>query len=106
LAVIVRDFHPDRIEAIKGAVRAVLMREELDEDLPPLAEVEDAGGRCLCSRSNPERPVIITGAYEWAMRVETALREAATSANGGPCRTGFEWDDADEGRDDIDDEDE
>ena len=102
LGVVIRDYRADRIEAIGRAVWEVLVRAEIDADLPPLVETVDANGGCLASRSNPARPVIITGAYEWAMGVEKALREAATAANEGPCRVRFEWDDADEGREDDD----
>lgn len=98
LGVVIRDYRPDKAEAIGLAVRAVLVRSEIDDDLPPLVETNDAGGSCLMSRSDPQRPVIITGAYEWACEVERSLREAVTAANGGPCRVRFEWDDADEGR--------
>lgn len=104
LGVVVRDYRPDRTEAIARAVREVLVREEIDEDLPPLTESVDSSGRRLASRSNLDRPVIITGAYEWAMRIEKELREAASQANGEPCRVEFQWDDADEGQDEPDED--
>lgn len=102
LGVVIRDYHSERAEAIERAVREVLVRAEIGEDLPALAEATDAGGRCLTSRS--ARPVVITGAYEWAMKVEKELREAAVTANGGPCRVQFRWDDADEGREEDEEE--
>ena len=104
LGVVVRGYHPDRRGAIESAIREVLKREEIAEDLPPLTEAEDSNGRILSSRSDPARPVIITGAYAWAMRVGDAIQEAAAGANGGPCQVRFEWDDADEGRECDDDE--
>ncbi|HEY2783573.1 MAG TPA: hypothetical protein VGJ05_01245 [Fimbriiglobus sp.] len=109
LGVVVRGYHADRAAEIERAVRAILVKEEIDVDLPPLAEAEDGAGRCLVSRSDRGRPVIISGAYEWATRVEGELRQAVATANGGPCALRFEWDDADEGREsddecDIDDD--
>lgn len=104
LGVVIRDYRPDKAEAIGSAVRGVLVRSEIDEDLPPLAEAMDADGRCLTSRSDPHRPVIITGAYQWALEVERSLREAVEAANGGPCRVRFVWDDADEGREEPEDD--
>lgn len=102
LGVVVRDHRPERAAAIERAIRAVLEGEEIDGDLPPLADAVDAEGRCLVSRTDPASPVIISRAYEWAPRVEEALRAAAAEANGGPCRVAFEWEDADEARDAAD----
>lgn len=104
LAVTVRGYQPDRTPAVRRAIQEVIEAEELAEDLPPLMEVVDATGRHLTTRSDPHRPVVISGAYEWATRVEKTLREAAGRANGGPCQVVFRWDDADEGREDPDDE--
>lgn len=104
LGVVIRGHRPDRVAAIASGVRVVLQREEIDQDLPPLAEARDATGPFLVSRSDPAYPVIITGAYDWAMGVEKALKEAVASANGGPCQVRFEWDDADEGREEEEEE--
>ena len=106
LGVIVRDYRADRADAIEQAVRAILVDEEIDEDLPPLTEVVEPDGHSLESRTDPESPVIISRAYEWAPRVEEALRDAVLAANGGPCRFEFIWEDADEGKaEEEDDED-
>lgn len=104
LGIVIRNYRPEKAEDIGLAVREVLVRSEIDDDLPPLMETIDAAGRCLTSRSDPHSPVIITGAYEWALDVERSLREAVAAANGGPCRVRFEWDDADEGREEPEDE--
>lgn len=104
LGVVIRDYRPERAEAIRRAVHEVLVQQEIDGDLPPLSEVIDAGGPCLISRSNPNFPVIITGAYEWALQVDKALKEAVARANGAPCQVRFDWDDADEDRDDPEDD--
>lgn len=104
LGVVIRDYRPDKVEAIGSAVREVLVRSEIDDDLPPLTETIDAAGRCLMSRSDPNRPVIISGAYQWALEVERSLREAVEAVNGGPCRVRFVWDDADEGKEEPEDD--
>jgi hypothetical protein len=57
----------------------------------------------LSARTDFESPVSTTGAYEWAVRIEAALREAAAAVNGGPCQVRFEWDDA-AGRVELDEE--
>jgi hypothetical protein len=110
LGIVIRGYSRDRTEAIGRAVRDVLEREEIHENLPPLTESQDGNGYMLSSRSDPEWPVIISRAYEcrayeWTKRVERELREAAAAANGGPCVLQFECDDADEDREEDEDDD-
>ncbi len=102
LSIIVRGYDPRRTDAIGREIRSVIEREELTPDLPPLAEAEDGRGRYLYSRTDPNRPVIISAAYRWAPAVHQALREAAERGNGGSCEVHFGWDDADEDRSDGD----
>jgi hypothetical protein len=98
LSLRVSGYDPSRVNAIKEAIQAVLVREEIDDDMSPIAESGEGVSRTLESRSNPEMPVIISGAYIWLPEVQEQMSKAVEEANGSPCNVEFEgeYDDLDE----------
>ena len=106
LSVTVSGYNPSRIDAIKKAVRAIFEREQIENEMSPLGESSGGPSQVLSSRSDPDYPVIISSSYKWIPEVQTALSEAVTNANGGPCAVLFEGEDADDGEDEDEEEEE
>ena len=92
LSISVRGYDPGRAGAIREAVRELVEREQLENHPPPLAEHDGV----LESRTDPDSPVVISRAYQWAPTFEGELRGAVIAANGGGCEVVFDWEDADQ----------
>jgi hypothetical protein len=105
LAVRISGYDPARSDAIRQAVQAVVEQEQLERDLPPLAESGEGADRALVSQTDPDFPVPVSRSYEWLPEMQTRFAKAAEQANGRPCQVEFEGEDADEGDDDEEDED-
>jgi hypothetical protein len=103
LSIRVAGYSPGRGEAIKQAIQAIIQRESIDNDLPPLKESVEGQTPILVTRSNPDYPVIVSSSYTWIPEIQAALSQAAEAANGSPCKVEFEAVDADEGEDECDD---
>lgn len=95
LAIVVREYRPEKATAIKKAIQQVIAAEALDNDLPPLVESKDETGTMLKTQSNRKRPVIISGFGRWSTAIEKTLRSVVEQANGGPCQVDFQCEDAD-----------
>lgn len=96
LAITIRGYHPERVEMIAREIRDVIEAEQLEENLPPLAETRDEHGPALNTRTDRDQPVIISRAYKWVPEFHETLRQAAKRGNGGPCVVNFDCDDADD----------
>ena len=88
-------YHPSRANAIKQAIQAVLVNEQINSDMSPLAESGEGASSAIAARSNPELPVSISGAGRWLPKVKRLLSKAAENANGGPCIVVFDGFNAD-----------
>jgi hypothetical protein len=104
LSVKVSGYNPSRCGVIKQAIQAVFEREQIENDMSPLAESGEGSPPVLSSRSNRDYPVVISSSYTWIPEVQASLSQAVALANGGPCEVQFEGEDADGGDDDYEDE--
>ncbi len=96
LSIIIRDYNPSRRDIIKQAIQEELVKQQLNDDLPPLTESIDEKGCFLATYSNRDAPVIISNAYKWIPQFRETLQQKANLANQGNCNVHFDGEDADD----------
>jgi len=106
LTLKVSNFETDRSESIRQAILAVFSNQDINSYMSPIRVSGEGANRSLSSQSDPEIPVIISGAYRWLPEVSQQLQKAVEEANDRPCIVEFDGFDADEDEEEEVDDDE